>query len=287
MSACETVLMALRDKHPEVRIVVGMEATGGLERNWLAFFRTEKRWEKFVFAHRLNPLAVKRYLESNLHREANDASAAHGIAQFVMEKHRERSPAPDSFDGKVAFYRIVRAQIHRRSQTIQRLQSLLPAVHPGLVQYCRLGVPDWVLAVIMRYPTVDKLGRAKAETLADLPHVDLKRAHQLIDGAKESVASLNDEGSALAIGAITDEIRDLDRRIDEGKTRLKKLLEGDQRVALLDSITGIGTWSAIALTLEIGDVSRFATVRSLIAFAGLDPRTMHLRGWGGQARHQP
>jgi hypothetical protein len=190
-----------------------------------------------------------------------------------MEKHRERSPAPEAFDGKVAFYRVLRAQIQRRTQTVQRLQSLLPAVHPGLVQHCRLGVPDWVLAVIFRYPTVDKLARAKAETLADLPHVDLKRAHQLIDGAKESVASLNDEGSAMAIGAITDEIRDLDRRIDDGKDRLKKLLEGDQRVALLDSITGIGVWSAIALVLEIGDVSRFATVRSLIAFAGLDPRT--------------
>src|SRR5579862_2690703 len=48
------VLLALHDKHPEIRIVVGMESTGGLERNWMAFFRTEKRWEKFAFAHKLN-----------------------------------------------------------------------------------------------------------------------------------------------------------------------------------------------------------------------------------------
>jgi transposase len=269
----QAVLMSLREKWPEARIVVGMEATGGLELNWMAFFRTEKRWAKFVFAHRLNPLAIKRYLESNLHREANDVSAARGIAQFVMERYRERTPAPEAFDGKVAFYRVVRGQIQRRTQAVQRLQSLLPAVHPGLVQHCRLGVPDWVLAVIMRYPTVGKLARAKAETLADLPHVDLKRAQSLIKEAQESVAALNDEGSGLAAAAITDEIRDLDRRIDDGKDRLKKLLEDDPRVAQLDSIIGIGTWSAIALTLEIGDVSRFATVRSLIAFAGLDPRT--------------
>jgi len=268
-----TVLMSVREKWPEARIVAGMESTGGLEHNWMDFFRTEKRWEKFVFAHRLNPLAVKRYLESNLHREVNDASAARGIAQFVMEKYRERTPAPEVFDGKVAYYRVVRGQIQRRSQAIQRLQSLLPAVHPGLVQYCRLGVPDWVLAVIMRYPSVGKLARAKAEKLAELPHVDLKRAQSLIKEAQESVAALNDEGSAWAAASITDEIRDLDHRIAEGKERLKKLIEGDPRVAVLDSIPGIGTWSAMALALEIGDVSRFATVRSLIAFAGLDPRT--------------
>ncbi len=53
----------------------------------MAFFRTEKRWEKFVFAHRLNPLAIKRYLESDLHREVNDASAALGIARFVIERY--------------------------------------------------------------------------------------------------------------------------------------------------------------------------------------------------------
>jgi transposase len=129
------------------------------------------------------------------------------------------------------------------------------------------------MAVIMRYPTVGKLARAKAETLADLPHVDPKRAQSLIKEAQESVAALNDEGSGLAAASITDEIRDLDHRIEEGKERLKKLLEGDPRVALLDSIPGIGTWSAMALALEIGDVGRFTTVRSLIAFAGLDPRT--------------
>jgi transposase len=267
------VLIELHEKRPEARIVVGMEATGGQERNWLAFFRAEKRWEKFLFAHRLNPLAVKRYLESNLHREVNDASAARGIAQFVIEKYQERTPSHEAYDGKVAFYRVVRAQIQRRSQATQRLHALMPAVHPGLVQYCRLEVPHWVLGVVARYPTADTLARAKAETLEEIPHVDLKRAHALIEGAKESVASMNDEGSALAMSAIIDEIIDVDRRIEDGKKRLEKLCAGDPRVVLLDSIIGIGIWSAIALVLEIGDVSRFATVRSLIAFAGLDPRT--------------
>ena len=230
------VLIALHEQNPETRIVVGMEATGGLERNWMAFFRTEKRWEKFIFAHRLNPLAVKRYLESELHRASNDASAALGIAKFVMEKYRERTPNSETYDGNVAFYRVVRTYIHRRGQASQRLQSLLPSVHPGLVQYCRSGVPDWVLGVVGCYPTASKLARAQASTLEKIPHVDLKRAQLLIQGAKESVASLHDEGSALAISAMIDEINDLDRRIEAGKKSLEKMLADDPRVALLDSV---------------------------------------------------
>jgi transposase len=267
------VLMDLHEQRSEARMVVGMEATGGHDRNWMAFFRTEKRWEKFVFAHRLNPLAIKRFMESDLHREVNDTESARGIAQFVLDKYRERTPAPEAYDGNVAFYRVVRAMIQRRAEASHRFQSLLPAVHPGLVQYCRSGIPNWVLSVVARYPTIGTLARAKEETLAGIPHVDCTRARSLIVGATESVASLNDQGSAMAMSTLTDEIRDLDRKIEDAKRRLEELLDSDPRIVLLDSIIGVGIWSAIQMALEIGDVSRFASVRSLIAYAGLDPRT--------------
>lgn len=268
-----TVLMDLHEQRPDARIVVGMEATGGHDRNWMAFFRTEKRWEKFLFAHRLNPLAIKRFMESDLHREVNDAESARGIAQFVSDKYRERTVAPEVYNGNVAFYRVVRAMIQRRAEASHRFQSLLPSVHPGMVQFCRSGIPNWVLLVVARYPTTGALSLAKEETLADIPHVDRSRAKALIVGAIESVASLNDPGSAMAMSALTDEIRDLDRKIEDAKGRLVELLESDPRIVLLDSIIGVGVWSAIQLALEIGDVSRFASVRSLIAYAGLDPRT--------------
>ena len=42
-------------------------------------------------------------------------------------------------------------------------------------------------------------------------------------------------------------------------------------VTLLDSIPGIGPWSAACLACEIGDPSRFAHDKAIIAWAGLDP----------------
>ncbi len=126
--------------------------------------------------------------------------------------------------------------------------------------------------VVTQYPTASKLALAKAETLANLPHVDLNRARMIVEEARRSVAALNDAGSALAMRLVTEEIRRLDQTIEEGKKDLAELMANDPRIAVLNSIPGIGTWSAIALTLEIGDVSRFTTVRSLIAWAGLDPR---------------
>lgn len=49
-------------------------------------------------------------------------------------------------------------------------------------------------------------------------------------------------------------------------------MQDDPGVRHLDTIPGIGPWSAVALVLEIGDVHRFADVRQLIAWSGLDPR---------------
>jgi hypothetical protein len=40
---------------------------------------------------------------------------------------------------------------------------------------------------------------------------------------------------------------------------------------LLDGIPGIGTWSAACLACEIGDPTRFAHGKAIIAWAGLDP----------------
>jgi len=265
------IVLGLRERYPHARVIVGLESTGGLERNWLAFFQSEKRWRHFVSAHCLNPLAVKRYLASDLHRAVSDASAARGIAQLMLERYADRPAVPVALDGSVTLYRTVRTQIVRRVETYQRLQALLVSVHPDLVQYCRARVPDWVLAVIEHYPTARHLARGSAVVLERLPHIDAERAGSLLAAAKASVAALTDEGAAEAMRLLVGEIRDLDAGIGRGQSALERMLGDDPRVKRLDGMPGIGPWSAIALVLEIGDVTRFRDVRSLIAWSGLDP----------------
>jgi hypothetical protein len=46
---------------------------------------------------------------------------------------------------------------------------------------------------------------------------------------------------------------------------------GAQLRAHLQSIPGVGTWTALVWLAEVGEVHRFATVNRLIAYGGLDP----------------
>jgi transposase len=266
------VLRQLRQAHPEARLLAGVEATGGFERTWLAFFQRERAAGRSVALHRLNPLAVKRFLDADLHRKVDDARAAKGIAQFLMQRMRERVPLAIDLDGRTLFYRNIRGLIDQRVVMRQRFQALLSSVQPELVQFCSDGIPDWLLLVCQQYPTASRLARSHQTTLAAIPHVGAEKAERLRAAAKTSVAAYDDAGAEASMLLLVEELLHLDARIDKLKGQLIKMMNGDPAMKRLDGIPGIGPWSAASLVLEIGDVTRFADVRQLIAWAGLDPR---------------
>jgi len=64
----------------------------------------------------------------------------------------------------------------------------------------------------------------------------------------------------------------LDTRIAPLEQELRPLARTDPRVVLLDTIPGVGDLLGLTLASEIGDVSRFASARKLIGYAGLSPK---------------
>lgn len=265
------VVDEVRRRHPGATLLVGLESTGGMERNWLAFFR---RWSN-ARVHRLNATAVKRHLAAELHRAVTDAHAADGIARYLLERVRDRRVRDDAPPAAVAFYRSLRSAMHRRMEVDQQLHALLIQVHPELVQFCRSGFADWIIDLLERYPTAERLARARPEGFAHLPFAARSRAAKLIAAAKATVAGLTGDAAAAAIGLLIRQRRDLDRTIDDAQAALAALVAADplhaRQVRLLTTIPGIGDWTASILSLELGDLTRFDSDRALIAWAGLDP----------------
>jgi transposase len=261
-------IRALEAAYPEAEIRVAVEATGGYERNWMKLFRDERKRGKHIDCWRLNPLALKKWLDCDLHRTITDQHAARGIAAFLLA-HRplEDDPEPTPYQ---TLYRLVRSTITDRAVLAQQLQLLLGQVHPELVSACRSGFPEWLFAVLSRYPTAAQVARAKPARLAEIPHVGAERAQTLIANASTSVASLTGAAAEISVTLLVERIRGADTIIERCSAQLIDALANDPRVALLDSITGIGPWTATCLLLEIGDIARFESCRAFIAWAGLD-----------------
>ena len=278
-AALQEALLKVQARYPQgVSWEIGVEASGGLERNWLRFFTT------FVGAngrvYRLNPLAVRRYRERELHQSVTDPASARDLALYLRSgRRRAEHPYEPQLEGSFVLYRVVCNQIDRSTQLQNELQTLLPSVHPDLVQYCRKGFPEWVLRVLARYPTSPSLSRASAVTLARIPYVTAGRATHLIAAAKASVAALRDPQTGRAVLTLAKEILRLEHEISQLKRELQQQLEDDRTVQLLVTIPGIGLWTAVQLRLELGHMDRFPTADAVVAFAGLDP-SYHQSGDG-------
>jgi transposase len=277
--AVEEILARCLTHHQGASMQVGLEASGGYERNWAHFFRgLQTKYPLQVFV--LNALVVKRYLSRNLHRNVNDRSSAKGIAEYLRDgKSKHDLPYTPELEGPVTFYRSLRNMITRKAMVRNEFQSLLPRVHPDLVQYSRKKIPQWVLALVRKYPTADKLARARVKSVAKIRYVSQRKAAKLIAAAQASVGSQEDAFTAEAMRLLVNQICAWERLIEKTQKTVIRMVGDDPLVHILESIPGIGVWTAVCLRLEIGDITRFRSPEALVAFCGLDPR-VHQSGDG-------
>lgn len=281
-----SLLTQAHELHPTATIRCGMENTGGLERNWLRTLRVfaqefNDRELPSIEVLSLNPLAVTMMLRHQIHRAVTDAHSARGIAHYLrVIASPTASTNPLASEGLRMLLGLLTAQGRQERRLRNQLQTYLPFAFPELVPFCRAGVPGFVLDIIERYPSPQKLARAHIGTLARIPHLGRERAEALHRSAKESITSVDRSREALQVAEDTAltlrECATMIRVENAQKTHLESLLinrtQSHEAFPLLVSIPGIGKASAAKIIAILGEIARFPNASQLIAFAGLDPR---------------
>ena len=261
---------------PEENLEIALEATGGLERNWLHLFRElDKAGEAGLNVYRFNPLVIRRFTEQRLHTNKTDEISARVLADYLRLGLAEKKTAytdEGPNDGLKTLARKTQRMVGQSVDLKNELQALLQRAHPELVQYVRGHMSQWVLKLISQYPTPDQVLEAGPEALSEIPYVTEEKAHSIIETARTSVASQTDEDTALTLSLTAEDLLRLEKRVDQLKERLWNRVRDRRAPRLLASIEGIGKWSAAVLYCEIGDITRFSSAKKLIAYAGLDPQ---------------
>jgi transposase len=70
----------------------------------------------------------------------------------------------------------------------------------------------------------------------------------------------------------------MDAAILEQETALKKMAEADARARWLQTVPGIGPYSAMVILGEVGEIERFGSKRALASYAGLTPSVRESAG---------
>lgn len=265
------ILYDFLKERPDARIHAAVESTGGYENNWLNLLVSFQASLNLKTA-RLNPLPVKANVKAAFHRNKTDAISAFGVADYLI-----------SHPKKVVFFELDPTQslrkqwtfltmlIKQRTQLYNQLETLLYSANTEILTHCKDGTPQWVLKLLLRYPTAPKLARARAVTLASIPYITPARAAELIAEAKRSVASQTDAVTEQLVTATVQQVQHLTSTINHQEKLLARQCSEIPEINLLKSFSGIGDHSAVGLLLEIQTIKRFATVKKLACYFGLHP----------------
>ena len=267
----KTKLEIFFTNNPEAIIYAALESTGGYENNWYRLLRNLGE-EMAIQVARLNPIGVKHYWKAKMEKNITDKISAKNIAEYqIVHKEKIGYSKEPCFSSLRKQWKFVRMITKQKTQFYNQLESELYLANPEMLIHCRNGVPKWVLQVLKKYPTAEKLSKAKVNILSKIPYVTAMKAEVLISNAKRSVASAGDEMAANLIVCLVEQIQSQEALIKSQMDYIEAKCELPREIEILKSFIGISTYTAIGLMLEIGTVDRFEDAKHLASYFGLHP----------------
>ncbi len=264
-------LIDLPGKYSISELYCGLESTGGLENNWYAALKPVN--EKLaVYSVRLNPSVVVNASKAELNTNVTDSESARNIASY-LRRYSDKIDYEQQDNVYCAFRSLhthIQLLIKQKTQVINELKGLVYSSFPELQRYCKDGVPTWLLTMLKHYPTAQKLAKANVKKLEKIPSVTHDKALRLIESAKGSVGSRQSKTDEFIIAHMADEILEKAERIKALKKHLAQNCTGPE-TKLLETIKGIGSYSAASIMIQIEDINRFKTPKKLISYFGLHP----------------
>ena len=264
------ILEKFCNNHPTAVIYAAVESTGGYENNWFQALRRFNRMLPIEVA-RVNPIGVNHSSKAAMMRVTNDKTSAYSIAEYQIH-HPEKLyyNQDDEFKTLKRMFTATRMMVKSKTQFLNELETLLYSANPELEIYRKENTPRWLLLLLQLYPDARSLAAASVDDLVKIPYLAPGRAQEIINAAKQSVASATDEITQITIQSMVSAILNLETLIKKNVKIIQKEMCVPQ-VKLLCTLKSLGMFSAIGLLIEIGCIERFPTVKHLVSFFGLHP----------------
>lgn len=265
------VIERLQRKHAACKIHVHIDAAGQYAANLEGFLRTLDQVSVSVGEPKRN----KDYHAAVSPKRKTDATEGAAMARFaVAELPPETAGLPTEFLALREVTARLKVKVRDVTRSVNRLHNLLARVFPELAGCVPNIAVSWVLTLLAKYPTPERISRARRATLARIPYATDEKLAAVQQAAAESVGSFRGAAAESLICLAVEEVR---QAVEQQKT-LEKLLE-QAFTALppsghsqLTTIPGIGLATAAVLTSKIVSLERFANAEKLVGYFGVFPR---------------
>ncbi|HZU37421.1 MAG TPA: IS110 family transposase, partial [Gemmataceae bacterium] len=269
--ALQERLEHLHQQHPQAHFHVRIDAAGQYAANLEHFLRG------LVLPMTLSigePKRNKDYQKAHFPKRTTDDTESQAMARFaVVEQPRASATVSPALTVLREVAGRLQAKVKQSTQAINRLHNVLARVFPELATLTEDVSASWVLALLERYPTAQRIGQARLATLQKIPYLQPELAAQLHLLAQQSVACLSGPVAEALVRDLVEQVR----QTQAAEERLRQLL-ADAFTALpasphqhLVTIPGIGTATAAAIVAVAVDIERFPSPAHFVGYFGVFP----------------
>ena len=221
------------------------------------------------------PKRNKDYQKAHFPKRTTDDTESQAMARFaVVELPEATLPLPPQMVLLREVAGRLQAQVKQTTQALNRLHNLMARVFPELATLAKDFDAGWVLTLLDKYPTPQRLRQARLVSLENIPFLPQDKAQTLHQAAQQSVGSLSGTVAETLVRDLVSQVR----HCEQAEQKMRDLLNtafadlpasGHRQ---LISIPGIGEATAAVLTAKIMDIDRFETANHLVGYFGIFPQ---------------
>lgn len=247
-----------------------IDAAGPYAQNLEAFLRTLPGAKTISFGQSLRNKNYRVAIFGD--KKKSDPVEAQAMARFALvERPEPAREVPLELRLLREIASRLDAQQRHCTRLTNQLHNMLARTFPELACVVAHVSAGWVLELLERYPTPERIATARAKSLQKVPYLNHELIPTLQHWARQSVASLT---GAVAEQLVRELVGQL-QQAEAAKKRLEKQLV-DAYHALpssnqLETITGFGAVTAAVLTARMVSIDRFDSADALIGYFGIFP----------------
>lgn len=278
------LLVEFKKNYGLKKVIVGVESTGGYENNWYNGLRYKsKKIGLEVF--RINPRQIYHETRTEGHRSITDGVSAGVIAGYLRKNYGSKNlcvnrlekeeDKKDTFSSMRNMHKYIERLVGQNTRTKNAFEKLLYTNLPELLAMKGDKYPNWILELLLRYPSKEDILSADNEALIKIPYLTQAKANEIYLALENSIGGTTDEYTKLAISEQAADIQALQKKIKKLRKQLVKLGEKEEglkdQIEIITSINGLAEDSAIGFLMEMERVDRFEKGKNLVAFWGMNP----------------
>ena len=264
-------LEQLHAQHPQAHFHIRIDAAGQYAANLEHFLRSLPLPITLSIGE---PKRNKDYQKAHFPKRTTDDTESQAMARFaVVELPGATAPVSPAMTLLREVAGRLEAKVKQSTQAINRLHNLLARAFPELATLTDDVATAWVLRLLDKYPTAQRIAQARLASLQKIPYLAPELAEQVQIVAQQSVASLHGDVAETLVRELVAQVRHSQR----AEAQMRRLL-GDAYAALpvsphvqVLSVPGIGTATAAVIVAKVVDIDRFSTPENMVGYFGVFP----------------